>query len=525
MRPSSAAALVATAVLAAACSGEARPLLPDTPPAPTTVPAGTGTPVPPASTTSPPEDADPGTPPSTASPPTSRPPTGSTAAPTAAPIAGIAGSAGLGDPYFPDLGNGGYDVDSYELFLAVDPIGGSLEGRARITAVALDDLDTFNLDLLGLDVSALRVDGEPAGSSRRGAELTVDPAPVLRAGARFVVEVDYGGTPVRSPSAALGDGYGWVHVGEMVYAAAQPDAAHSWFPGNDHPSDKATFRFEITTPEPFTAAANGRLLEVAPGEGSRTFVWEMDRPMATNLATVVVGDLVRLDRPGPPGIELRDYLPPDLAASPPAPYGRIGEMLDYLASVFGPYPFDAYGHAVVPALPGALETQTLTLMGSGVSGPILERVIVHELAHQWYGDSVSPATWKDVWLSEGFATYAEWLWAEHTGGGEAMEAAVGSAHARLATLPHNPPGDPGIGQLFGRTVYDRGALTLHALRTEIGDDAFFALLRDHSEQNRDGNASTAGFIALAEAVAGRDLGPLFDAWLFEPALPPLPPAG
>jgi aminopeptidase N len=515
MRTRPAAIVLAAAALVAACGGDAlRPTTTTSTAAPVTTAATLPpTTAPTTSTTAPAAPGDPTAPPSTSPPPTDPPP------------AGVAGAAGLGDPYFPNLGNGGYDVESYDLRLTVEPAAGTLDGRALITATALDDLDTFNLDLLGLEVSEIRVDGRPAGSSRRGAELTVDPGPVLLAGTRFVVEVDYGGTPQRAASAALGDGYGWVHVGGTVYAAAQPDAAHSWFPANDHPSDKATFRFEITTPEPSTAAANGRLIEVIPAGGSRTFVWEMDRPMATNLATIVAGDFVRVERTGPPGIELRDYLPPDLAADPPAPYERIAEMLEYLASVFGPYPFDAYGHAVVPALPGALETQTLTLMGSGLSGPILERVIVHELAHQWYGDSVSPATWQDIWLSEGFATYAEWLWAEHTGGSEAMQAAAGDAHARLAALPHNPPGDPGIGQLFGRTVYDRGALTLHALRVEVGDEAFFTLLEAYSGRYRDGNASTSEFIALAEEIGGRDLGGLFDAWLFEPELPPLPAAG
>jgi aminopeptidase N len=440
------------------------------------------------------------------------------------------GPAGLGDPYFPTLGNGGYDVEHYLIDLTVDPDANTIDGLAQISAAATADLDTLNLDLLGLTVDAVTVDGAPAGFTRQDAELVVDPEPLLPAGEGFVVTVTYHGTP--ETLFTIGFPLGWVDAGDITYVVAEPDAARTWFPANDHPSDKATFTFRITVPEGLTVAANGTLAATVPGEGTTTFVWEMTRPMATYLATVVIGDLVRLERETAAGVLLRDYLPADMGTTVPGPLARVSEMIEFYAGLFGPYPFTEYGHAVVPGVPGALEDQTLCIFGRetlesstrGYGEPTVEEIVAHELSHQWYGDSVSPATWQDVWLNEGFATFAQWLWVEHDQGRGAYDATIAGNYGFLAEAPHPVPGDPGPSgsQMFHYSVYLRGGLTLHALRAEVGDDTVFAILRAWAERHAYDNGSTPEFIALAEQISGVDLSALFDAWLYQSELPPLP---
>jgi aminopeptidase N len=477
-------------------------------------------PVPPTSSTSPPTTTQISV--TTTSPTTTTttiPPSTSTPAPLPEPVAG---APGIGDPYFPALGNGGYDVSSYDLDLDVDPIANTLSATATIESVALERLGRFNLDLRGLRVTAVRVDGTAAGFRHDDPELVVTPAEPLETGVRFVTEIVYNGTPEPETMPGSGWRYGWTHIDDLVYVAAEPAAARTWFPGNDHPSDKALFSFSITVPKPAVAVANGTLTGTVETAETTTFEWRMDDPMATYLATIAVGPFERVEHAGVPAVTIRDYLPAALAEDPPAPFAEVGTMIDFLETRFGPYPFDAYGHIVVPGFSGALETQTISIFGETMLGPILERIVVHELAHQWFGDGVSPATWQDIWLNEGFATYAEWLWIEHTEGPPALAVEVETSYLRLADRPHALAGDPGPAALFGTSVYQRGALTLHALRVEVGDDTFFEILRTWTDRYAYGVASTADFVALAAALSGRDLGELFDSWLYREALPELP---
>jgi aminopeptidase N len=216
----------------------------------------------------------------------------------------------------------------------------------------------------------------------------------------------------------------------------------------------------------------------------------------------------------------------------PTPLARIGEMMEFFVGLFGPYPFAEYGHALVPGVPGALEDQTLCIFGREIiesyapayGEPTIEEIVAHELAHQWYGDSVSPATWNDIWLNEGFATFAQWLWMEHDRGRSAYDATIAGIHGFLAEAPHPLPGDPGPSgdQMFHYSVYLRGGLTLHALRVEVGDDTLIAILRAWAERHAYGNGTTPQFIALAEEISGADLDGLFDAWLYQEEMPPLP---
>lgn len=434
---------------------------------------------------------------------------------------------GLGDPYFPDIGNVGYDVEHYSIVLTVDPVANTLAGEVVITAVATGNLDVFHLDLLGLEVETVTVDGREASFARSAEKIVVDPAPLLPAGEAFTVTVAYRGTPQPVVS-NTGYTVGWQHAEGVVFVFSEPDGARTWLPSNDHPSDKAGFTFRITAPEGMTVAANGVLVAVVPGDGVQTFVWDMDEPMATYLATVVVGDLVRVERPGPDGVLLRDYMPRAMALDPGTSIVEVGDMIEFFSDVFGSYPFAAYGHASVP-LPFAegVENQTLTLIiqpefPSEENLLFFPNIVAHELAHQWFGNSVTPSTWRDIWLSEGFATYAEWLWGEHTWGSPVYDNLVEFAYSfSYEGGPYPLVGDPGASDLFSPIVYQRGALTLHALRVEVGDETFFEILRTWADRYAYANASTEDFVALAEELSGTSLEDLFDVWLYQSTVPVL----
>jgi aminopeptidase N len=434
---------------------------------------------------------------------------------------------GIGDSYYPELGNTGYDVEHYLLDLVFDPDSLTLTGLASITAAATSDLDTFNLDFIGFEIQELTVDGAPADFARSAEELTIRPQTPIPNGEDFDVAVLYSGTPGPLESAAISFGVGWnTSPSGQHYVVAEPDAARSWFPANDHPRDKATFTFRVTVPDPLVAAANGTLVERETDLGQATWVWEMPDPMAPYLATVVIGPYEIVEDTASTqlsGIRVRNVLPADLVAEPPPDLALQGEMIVFFEELFGPYPFDTYGIAVVDDFPAALENQTLSVFGRAL---LFDLVLVHELAHQWFGDHVSPAQWEDIWLNEGFASYAEWLWIERQEGPAFLSVAIGDERQRFAegfdTSGLRPPGEPPPDDLFSASVYRIGAMTLHALRLEIGNDAFFETLRTYVARFGGGTATTEDFIAVAEEVSGVDLDELFDAWLHGDTIPEFP---
>jgi aminopeptidase N len=433
------------------------------------------------------------------------------------------GAAGIGDDYYPSLGNGGYDVEHYHLDLTY-AAEGTVSASIGIAATALDNLESFNLDFAGWQIDRLAVNGETVAFERSDDELIVAPVELL-SGEVFEVEVDYRGTPEPKISSAIPIGIGW-HTGPEgeQYVVAEPDAAHSWFPSNDHPLDKSTFSFTINVPNGLSVAANGELVEVDEGATTTTYQWSMTDPMAPYLATIVIGDgWTFIDDPvstETAGIPVRNFLPPDLAANPPPDLEKTGEMVRVLEQAFGPYPFDRYGIAVVGGFTAALENQTLSVFGrTMVEAPYFEYVLVHELAHQWFGDSVSVGRWSDIWLNEGFATYAELLWVEELYGSGAYREEVANRIEAARIAGYGPPGSPSPDDLFNGSVYQRGSFVLVALRNEVGDDLFFETLRTYAQRFSDGNATTDDFIFLAEEIADRDLDDLFSTWLYDDQIP------
>ncbi|MDA0136162.1 M1 family metallopeptidase [Solirubrobacter sp. CPCC 204708] len=642
------------------------------------------------------------------------------------------GAPGIGDPYFPLDGNGGYDVSHYGLTLSYDPDTDVLRGVAKLEITAKQDLSSFNLDLIGMNVRLALVDGWPARVSRSGGEMTVKPLKGIRRGERFNAYFLYDGVPQTIDEGVLGLS-GFIHTDDGTYVAGQPDSAAYWYPVNDHPLDKASYSFSITVPRGLEAIANGELRDVSTFGPWTTWKWEAKEPMASYLTTATIGEF-KVDAYKANGIKYWDAMDPDLLAEPeprtgrqmaisqiaepswkrltrtidvpagggelsfwvrretepswdfffvearPAgtedwttlrdlnghnsqvtagacnglgsiyaqvasyidvvngqcvPTGTTGEwwaasgssdgyeqwrvdlgayagqqvelslthasddlyqiagvelddivgpggqgttsfeadgnvfdgwtvsgppadappnendwivggaaqtpptegevarsaldqqpqIITFLEGLFGRYPFSSAGSIVddVEGIGFALENQTRPTYSRAffnVRSEPAESVVVHELAHQWVGDSLAISLWRHLWLNEGFATYTEWLWSEEQGRSTAQD-----FFDFYASQPADDPfwsikiGDPGPIDLFDGAVYDRGAMTLHALRTRIGDGPFFRLLREWIARNRGGNVAIPQFIALAERISGQELDPFFDEWLFTPAKP------
>lgn len=467
------------------------------------------------------------------------------------------GSIGVGDAYYPTMGNGGYDVQHYDLDLDLDVAGGSIDAATvTIDALALVDLCAFNLDFEGLTIDGISVNGEPAEHQRRGKELTVMPGSALPAGTSFAVEVTYHGTPLAADltpgpmvtDADLDAGLGgedldefsvgqgaWFVGDDEIFIFGEPSGHRFWYPVNEHPADKATYTATYTVDAPFQVVANGSLVERVDSGGTSTFTWSSRDPMASYLVTFHAGRLDIEEMTTSSGIPVVLSFHEDVPEAQREIFREIPEMVDFAETIFGPYPFESIGAAVVgmDLMGVALETQTIPVYGSYGDGreaelpewapEELELTIIHELAHQWFGNAVSIQQWSDIWLNEGFAGYSEVLWVEHAWGTAARDEMLADliwAAGSPATI-----GDPGRADIFSGEVYSRGALTLHALRLEVGDEAFFDILQTWVVRFRNGNASTADFIALAEQVSGQDLRALFDAWLFQPEMPDLHPGG
>jgi hypothetical protein len=628
-----------------------------------------------------------------------------------------------------------------------DPVTDVLTGVATITAQATQNLSAFNLDLdEPLSVSAVTVNGADAEWSHVDDELTITPSTGIRNSTRFVTVIAYAGIPETLP-----DFSGFIHTDDGALVVGQPHVADTWFPANDHPSDRAAFKFRVTVPAGLEVVANGFFEKQTTSGAWTTWVWNAPDPMAAYLAGMAIGELAinayRIDRirywdaidpdllprvgphtgthfalaqqadssykritreiavptegatlsfwvnrdtepffdffmveartaggddwttlpvpeittqdvsflcdvqlaihpflahyltvleppdeftpptcdptgsigtppgqwwaatgssfgweewtvdlsgyaestvevsltyvsddiiqlggvfiddivvstgegttsfepgedpanggwqvPGAPPADspgnLNDWIvgtiddaPPSLGEVANASLAKQDEIIGFLEGMFGTYPFRAAGGIVDDAEIGfALENQTRPIYSKFFFTDPLQGdlVVVHELAHQWFGDSLTIEQWQHIWLNEGFATYAEWLWLEHIG----FDTVQGTFDFFYNAIPADAVdfwgvtiGDPGPDQLFNFAVYARGAMTLHQLRLEIGDDAFFKLLNRWARSQGGNTVSTDEFIALAEEISRQQLDDLFNTWLFTAEKPVVESAG
>ncbi|MBL7253337.1 M1 family metallopeptidase [Paractinoplanes lichenicola] len=461
-----------------------------------------------------------------------------TMTPAYAGSSGTPGAAGLGDRLYPLLGNGGYDVQNYDLSLrypAKDPAQ-SITGEVTITARATQALSRFNLDFGGGTVGAVTVDGHRATFTRTGDELVVTPKRTLAKKKKFRVTVSgFTATPV-PPNADSPAGF--VRTPDGTVLAAQPNTAHQLFPSNDHPRDKATYTITLTAPTGWIGVANGRHLRDKAHGGYVSSTYRESEPMASELVQVAVGDFVVHKRAPVNGVPIRDVVPRRLAATllPKAEVER--SQLAWMEGKVGRYPLENYGSLIIDADLGfALETQTLSLYDTGlfsIPSYILDPIMNHELAHQWFGDSVAPYEWSDVWQNEGHATWYEVLYSYETGnlqqyaGVADLDAYYKRVYSRgdQYRARYGPVARPlkstSIWDVFNPNVYDGGALVLFALRQKVGAATFQRIERAWVSVYEGRSASTADFVALASRVSGQNLRGFLNDWLYGTKTPAMP---
>ena len=434
------------------------------------------------------------------------------------------GASGIGDPYFPLDGNGGIDVLSYNIHDRYRFGQRRLSGWTALRLTATEALSGFNLDFL-LPVSRVEVDGHRATFDQGRHELSIDRD--LAEGETVRVVVRYSGRPERYSYAGESN---WLASRNEVVAMNQPHMAPWWFPANDHPLDKSDVKISITVPKDKRVVANGRLLGRDVHRRLATTTWRADEPMVPYLAFFAAGryEIAKGRANGRPWyVAVSKGLSTSSQQEAMHLMRQTPRLLRWLEGVIGDYPFSVSG-GLTTALPVqfALENQTRPTYPFWGDGPGAVRTVVHELAHQWFGDSVAVAGWKDIWLNEGWATYFEHFYTEDHGGS--------SADQWLRDMYDIPSDDPFwnhqvadpcpshegcVGPIFAPFVYYRGGMALVALRNRIGDTDFSALMHQWVTDHAGGNGDTAEFEALAGSVSGQDLSGFFAAWLHSASKP------
>ena len=431
------------------------------------------------------------------------------------------GAAGIGDTLIPGQGNGGYDVQRYDIALDLDAAAGPLRGVCTIVARATQPLSRFNLDFHGMTVDGISIDGADATFAREEDELVVTPAAPLALGAEFTCVVRYNGKPegVRDPSMPM-FAMGWTVRDGEAYVFSQPAGAMTYFPCNDHPKDKALFSFRLRVPKPLDAVANGVLVEKLEEESARTFVWKARDPMATYLATVAIAELDSETYHTEDGLEITNWFTRKSKENSRKAFQKTDEVLAFFSKSFGPYPFEIAGNILTNArIPGALETQTKPVYGAGTGS---EDIVAHELAHQWFGNAVCVEDWNDIWINEGVAEYAAWMYYESHAGREKFLEKVRSHYGMARFAKASAPGCVTVEEMFGVNVYVRGPIALHVVREAVGDERFLALMRKWVADHLHGNATLEQFLAHVEAEAGADVRAKMEPWIFDKEMPSIP---
>ncbi|HEX7878133.1 MAG TPA: M1 family metallopeptidase, partial [Candidatus Eisenbacteria bacterium] len=417
-----------------------------------------------------------------------------------------------------------YDVHRYDIDLEIFPEDSIAMGSTAISGeIMRDGLDSLVVDYCGPEVFSVELDGVPSDDwVRHGGKLAVALDPPRLFHDDFVLQVFHGGVHDRGIYFPRDD----QPTTLATHTFSEPEDARWWFPCHDVPNDKATLDMVVTVPADHVVGSNGVLLEeIALEDGRRRFVWRETRPLATYLMTFQAAPYVLLHDDRVLGVPIVNYVYPADSAEALVAFEPVPAMIDFFSQVFGPYPFDKYGHTEA-SFPGGMEHQSLSMVGEFVvrNGQNYEWLIAHELAHQWFGDAVTLADWRHIWLNEGFASYGDVLWHEHRYGREGLLARLrlfsdlfklGYLQNGFSIPVYNPPAE----RLFNFAAYDKGAWVVHMLRGIVGDENFFDILRTYQARFRYGNVVNDDFITICEEFYGGNLDWFFTPWLNDPGLP------
>lgn len=418
----------------------------------------------------------------------------------------------------------GFDIQMYDLTLTINDQTHYINGNVVATVLAEENLSYIEYNLVGLTVNNVLVNNVPAAYTHTNGIIHINLD--IQAGATFTTQVFYSGNPQLTS-----DIYhiGMIFTTNSVFTISDPDAARYWLPCYDHPWDKAIVNLTITMRSDWKVAANGlRTNIVNNGDGTSTTSWVGEHPMTTYLVCVTCGPYLEMNQSAG-NIPVQNFVMSNQYDNALITLSRVPMMIDYFSQLFGPYPFEKYGHAVVNmSTYGAMEHQTMTTLGNYIINGALtyETTIAHELCHQWYGNAVSFLTFKDVWLSEGFATYSEHLWKDKTEGWESACNYIRTEFHNYYLNWENIEGpqtiyNPSFNSYFAPPSYEKAASVLHMLRLKIGNANFFSLLQNWYNTYRDGNAITSEFQTMAEQISGQDLDQFFQQWIYSSGIPSL----
>jgi aminopeptidase N len=437
----------------------------------------------------------------------------------------------MGDPLAPGLGNGGYDVASYDLAIEWIPEDRLFASEVLITATAGEDLSELHLDFDGSIVRGVTVDGATAEYLRDEAEIIITPATPIAVDTEFQVTVEYLTDPVgASARSELTNGQvGWIETSDPAwYARSAPDGAHLWVPSNDHPSDAAVFATQLTVPDGTVAVASGAFGREQRGIGRMTTRWETSAPIPTHAMTVILGDFVVVeDARGSDasGVDIRHLLPPDLASDMPAVLHKADDMILFLEQRLGRFPYDAWGVAVVSDSAAAKPANSWTIMSrADLDADDVELRMMRDLASHYFGHAVGIESWSDIWISEAIPTYVQWLWLQGSVGRSGLDVTIAAARAKVNNAAWPAPDEPRLGDVYVGSGALHGALFLHALSLRIGQSDFFEVISTAYREYAGAAMSTEDFMRLTEEVTGDKIRAFADAWFHRDPLPGFPDA-
>ena len=436
------------------------------------------------------------------------------------------------DPLYPAYGNPDLDVLHYDLDLTWSPSDRRLSGEATVTLRAARQINRIQLDFSdALTVRRATVDGVAVTPRVNHHDLVLPLAEPVPADSQVTVTVAYQGTPKPVPMPSrrgdFRDGLGLRTESDgAIWTMQEPYGAFTWYPVNDHPSDEALYDITVTVPKGWAAVASGQFAGATPSSDGTRYRWVALDPVGSYVTTLAV-DRFASQVQTVDGIVMSYWVPEEYDDHQLAAMRRTPEILDWLSERLGPYPFPAVGAVAVDSV-SAMETQQMVTMGGKIglgedpaaAEQIFTQVLVHEYAHQYFGNAVSPKDWRAVWLNEGFATYFEALWViEH---GDATE---DEYFARLrerdtrARSQAGPPGDYDPKRFAESNIYVGPALMLHEIRETVGDDVFFGLCREWVQRHLHGHVDRESFTRFVTDYTGQDLTAIIDAWLDSPTTP------
>jgi aminopeptidase N len=431
----------------------------------------------------------------------------------------------VADPVYPQHGNPALDVLGYTLKLSWAPTTATLTGSANLRIRVAKPVTDLQLDFeSSYALGAVSVDGTPAKAASTGDKLTVATGPLV-ADRIVALAVNYSGTPkpVQMPSnrGDAVDGLGLRATDDRsLWTMQEPFGAYTWYPANDQPSDEARYDIQVTVPKGWSGIAQGRLVAHTTTASGEVYEWRSDDPVASYLTTLAAGRYTEGTATGPHGIPVTYWMRTGKDEALRPALQRIPELLSWLEDHFGPYPFSSAGAVLVDSR-SAMETQQMVTMGADFDPSEATETLLHELSHQWFGDSITPRDWRSVWLNEGFAMYAEWKWAVSQGdlGTEAEWVAHLRTGDNASRATAGPAGHWLPDHFAEANIYFGPALMLDELRKQLGDQAFYAMCRDWVQTHRNQSVDREMFTAFVNAETGKDFTALINRWLDSPTTP------